>query len=96
MKNNTIRNVVATGIGAALFVVIGMINIPTPVPNTSIQLQYPLQALFSVIFGPIVGFLMGFFGLPAAESSVYWLASLENSSKWKKENLKSRILFALT
>ena len=62
MKNNTIRNVVATGIGAALFVVIGMINIPTPVPNTSIQLQYPLQALFSVIFGPIVGFLMGFIG----------------------------------
>ena len=35
MRNNTIRNVVATGIGAALFVVIGMINIPTPVPNTS-------------------------------------------------------------
>lgn len=47
MKNNTIRNVVATGIGAALFVVIGMINIPTPVPNTSIQLQYPLQALLA-------------------------------------------------
>ena len=33
MKNNSIRSVVATGIGAALFVVIGMISIPTPVPN---------------------------------------------------------------
>lgn len=32
----TIKQVVAVGIGAALFVVIGMINIPTPVPNTSI------------------------------------------------------------
>ena len=53
MKNNSIRSVVATGIGAALFVVIGMISIPTPVPNTSIQLQYALQALFSVIFGPV-------------------------------------------
>ena len=47
----TIKEVVATGIGAALFVVIGMISIPTPVPNTSIQLQYAVQALFSVVFG---------------------------------------------
>ena len=44
MKNNSIRSVVATGIGAALFVVIGMISIPTPVPNTSIQLQYAVLA----------------------------------------------------
>ena len=58
----TIKEVVATGIGAALFVVIGMISIPTPVPNTSIQLQYAVQALFSVIFGPFVGFLMGLIG----------------------------------
>ena len=36
MKNNSIRSVVATGIGAALFVVIGMISIPTPVPNDKI------------------------------------------------------------
>ena len=41
----TIKEVVATGIGAALFVVIGMVSIPTPVPNTSIQLQYAVQAL---------------------------------------------------
>ena len=53
MKNNSIRSVVATGIGAALFVVIGMISIPTPVPNTSIQLQYALQALFSVDRRPV-------------------------------------------
>jgi len=58
----TIKEVVATGIGAALFVVIGMVSIPTPVPNTSIQLQYAVQALFGVVFGPIVGFLTGFIG----------------------------------
>ena len=58
----TIKEVVATGIGAALFVVIGMISIPTPVPNTSIQLQYAVQALFSVVFGPFVGFLIGLIG----------------------------------
>ena len=35
----TIKQVVAVGIGAALFVVTGMINIPTPVPNTGVQRQ---------------------------------------------------------
>ena len=58
----SIKDVVAIGVGAALFVVIAMIPIPAPAPNTSIQLQYALQALFSVIFGPIVGFLMGVIG----------------------------------
>ncbi|KXU16679.1 Substrate-specific component MtsA of methionine-regulated ECF transporter [Streptococcus oralis] len=58
----SIKDVVAIGIGAALFVVIGMISIPTPVPNTSIQLQYGVQALLSVIFGPIVGLLVGLIG----------------------------------
>ncbi|MCO4635417.1 putative membrane protein [Streptococcus infantarius subsp. infantarius] len=58
MKNNSIKTVVATGIGAALFVVIGLvINIPTFVPNTSIQLQYAVQALLSILFGPVVGFI---------------------------------------
>ena len=59
MKNNSIRTVVATGIGAALFIIIGMfVNIPI-FGNTSIQLQYAVQALCSVIFGPITGFFMG-------------------------------------
>ena len=58
----SIKDVVAIGFGAALFVVIAMIPIPAPAPNTNIQLQFALQALFSVIFGPIVGFLMGVIG----------------------------------
>lgn len=63
MKNNSIKNVVATGIGAALFVIIGiLINIPTALPNTSIQLQYAVLALFAVIYGPTVGFFSGFIG----------------------------------
>ena len=50
MKNNSIKTVVATGIGAALFVVIGLvIDIPTFVLNTSIQLQYAVQALLSIL-----------------------------------------------
>ena len=62
MNTNSTKSVVAVGIGAALFIIIGMINIPTPVPNTSIQLQYAVQSLFSIIFGPLVGFLIGFIG----------------------------------
>ncbi|WP_105152350.1 ECF-type riboflavin transporter substrate-binding protein, partial [Streptococcus suis] len=63
MKNNSIKTVVATGIGAALFVVIGLlISIPTFVPNTYIQLQYAVQSLLSIVFGPIVGFFVGLIG----------------------------------
>ena len=63
MKNNSIKTVVATGIGAALFIIVGtLINIPTPIPNTNIQLQYVVIALFAVIYGPTVGFFSGFIG----------------------------------
>lgn len=63
MNNQLIKKVVATGIGSAVFVIIGLlINIPTFVPNTNIQLQYAVQALFAVIFGPLVGFFVGFIG----------------------------------
>ena len=63
MKNNSIKTVVATGIGAAMFIIVGtLINIPTPIPNTNIQLQYAVIALFAVIYGPTVGFFSGFIG----------------------------------
>ncbi|MEI4341308.1 ECF-type riboflavin transporter substrate-binding protein [Streptococcus suis] len=72
MKNNSIKTVVATGIGAALFVVIGLlISIPTFVPNTSIQLQYAIQSLLAVVFGPVVGFLVGFIGHTLKDSLTY-------------------------
>lgn len=72
MKNNSIRTVVATGIGAALFIIIGMfVNIPI-FGNTSIQLQYAVQALFSVIFGPITGFFMGFIGHALKDGNISW------------------------
>lgn len=62
MKNNSIKTVVATGIGAALFVIIGIfVNIPV-FSNTSISLQYAVQALFAIIFGPVAGFFVGFIG----------------------------------
>ncbi|TWS94891.1 ECF-type riboflavin transporter substrate-binding protein [Streptococcus sp. sy018] len=77
MKNNSIKKVVATGIGAALFVIIGiLVNIPVPVPNTSIQLQYAVLALFALIYGPSVGFFAGFIGHALKDAiqygSVWW------------------------
>lgn len=55
MKNNSIKTVVATGIGAALFIIIGtLINIPTPIPNTNLQLQYAVVALFAVVYGQLL------------------------------------------
>ena len=62
MQNNSIKNVVATGIGAALFIIVGIfINIPI-FGNTSLQLQFAVLALFATIFGPIPGFLIGLLG----------------------------------
>ncbi|MDD3428935.1 MAG: ECF transporter S component, partial [Oscillospiraceae bacterium] len=40
MKKMSIKTVVAIGIGAAIFFVLGrFVSIPSPVPNTSINLQ---------------------------------------------------------
>lgn len=62
MKKLSVKSVVAIGIGAALFFVLGKISIPTPVPNTYISLQYAIQAVFATLFGPIAGLLIGFIG----------------------------------
>lgn len=52
MKNNSsIKTVVAVGIGAALFFVLGrFVAIPSPVPNTNISLQYAVLALLAVMY----------------------------------------------
>ena len=65
MKNNnsSIKPVVAVGIGAALFFVLGrFVAIPSPVPNTNISLQYAVLALLAAMYGPVAGGLIGFIG----------------------------------
>ena len=62
MKNNnsSIKPVVAVGIGAALFFVLGrFVAIPSPVPNTNISLQYAVLALLAAMYGPVAGGLIG-------------------------------------
>lgn len=59
----SVKQVVAIGIGAALFFVLGrFVAIPSGIPNTNISLQYAVLGLFAVMYGPICGALIGFIG----------------------------------
>ncbi len=63
MKKFSVKTIVAIGIGAALFFVLGrFVAIPSPVPNTNISIQYGLLAFMSLVYGPIAGALIGFIG----------------------------------
>ena len=63
MKQSPVKTIVAIGIGAALFFVLGrFVSIPSPVPNTNICLQYGLLGFMAVLFGPVAGGLIGLIG----------------------------------
>ena len=63
MKKSPVKTIVAIGIGAALFFVLGrFVSIPSPVPNTNITIQYGLLGFMAVLFGPVAGILIGLIG----------------------------------
>ena len=63
MKNSSIKTVVAVGIGAALFFVLGrFVAIPSGIPNTNISLQYAILGMLAAMYGPVAGGLIGFIG----------------------------------
>ncbi|MGX6592177.1 energy-coupling factor transport system substrate-specific component [Cetobacterium ceti] len=64
------KNVVAIGIGAALYSVLSAIMIPIG-PNTSFRIAVALLTIFGVIFGPMVGFFVGFVG-HALNDMIMW------------------------
>ena len=73
MKKFSVRTIVAIGIGAALFFVLGrFVAIPSPVPNTNISTQYGLLAFLSVVYGPIAGALIGLIGHALIDFSYGW------------------------
>ena len=73
MKKFSVKTIVAIGIGAALFFVLGrFVSIPSPVPNTTINVQYGLLAFMSVIYGPLAGALMGLIGHALIDFSFGW------------------------
>lgn len=63
MKKFSVKSIVATGIGAALFFVLGrFVAIPSGIPNTNISIQYGVLAFIAAVFGPISGLLAGLIG----------------------------------
>lgn len=63
MEKMSIKTVVAIGIGAALFFVIGrFLAIPSGIPNLNFTVQYGILALFAILFGPIAGGLVALIG----------------------------------
>ncbi|MCR2822926.1 ECF-type riboflavin transporter substrate-binding protein [Lederbergia panacisoli] len=76
-KNLAIKTIVAIGIGAAVFVILGRFaSIPTGIPNTNINTSYAFLALMAVVFGPIAGGLIGLIGHALLDSimwgSIWW------------------------
>lgn len=71
-KQFSIKSIVAIGIGAALFFVLARFAaIPTPIPNTTLQVSYGFLALMAVVFGPVVGALAGFIGHMLNDMTTY-------------------------
>ncbi|MGN0428429.1 MAG: ECF-type riboflavin transporter substrate-binding protein [Agathobacter sp.] len=72
MKKFGIKEVVATGIGTALFVVLTEVQIPVViVPNTSLQVRAALLAFLAAVFGPVVGGIVGLLGHALGDALFY-------------------------
>lgn len=73
MKKFSVKTIVAIGIGAALFFVLGrFVSIPSPLPNTTINVQYGLLGFMSVVYGPVAGALIGLIGHALIDFSWGW------------------------
>lgn len=76
-KKFTIQQVVAAGIGTALFVVLTEVQVPTIiVPNTALQVRAGLLAFIAAVYGPVVGGIVGLLGHALGDAffygSVWW------------------------
>lgn len=72
-----IRQVVAIGIGAALFVALTTVQIPVGfVPNVALQVRAAVLAFFAAVFGPVAGFAIGLIGHALGDAlfygSIWW------------------------
>ncbi len=72
-----VKEVVATGIGTALFVALTQVQIPMGfIPNTSLQPRAALLAFLAAVFGPVVGGIVGLLGHALGDAlfygSVWW------------------------
>lgn len=72
-----IKEVVAIGIGTALFVALTEVQIPLGfIPNTALQPRMALMGFLAAVFGPIVGGIVGLLGHALGDAlfygSVWW------------------------
>ena len=72
-----IKQVVAIGIGTALFVVLTTVAIPLGfIPNTALQPRMAILAFLSAVFGPLTGAVIGILGHALGDAlfygSVWW------------------------
>ena len=73
MKKFSVKTIVAIGIGAALFFVLGRyVSIPSGVPDTNVSIQYGVLAFIAAVYGPIAGLLSGFIGHFFIDFSFGW------------------------
>lgn len=72
MKKFGIKEVVATGIGTALFIVLTEVQIPLGIiPNTSLQPRAAVLAFLAAVFGPVVGGIVGILGHALGDAMFY-------------------------
>lgn len=72
-----IKEVVAIGIGTALFVALTEVQIPLGfIPNTALQPRAALMAFLAAVFGPVVGGIVGLLGHALGDAlfygSIWW------------------------
>lgn len=71
-----IKEVVAAGIGTAIFVALTTVQIPLGIPNTALQPRAALLAFLAAVFGPVVGGIVGLLGHALGDvlfyGSVWW------------------------
>ncbi|MFK3987982.1 MULTISPECIES: ECF-type riboflavin transporter substrate-binding protein [Exiguobacterium] len=72
MNTFTTKQIVATGVGAAVFIILSRFAaIPTGVPNTSIETSYAFLAFMAILFGPVTAGLIGLIGHALKDAILY-------------------------
>ena len=76
-SKSIIRQVVAIGIGSALFVALTTVQIPLGfIPNTALQVRAAVLAFMAAVFGPVTGLCIGLIGHALGDAlfygSVWW------------------------
>lgn len=67
-----IKEVVAAGVGTALFIVLTTVAIPLGfIPNTSLQVRAAILAFLSAVYGPVAGGIIGLVGHAAGDAIFY-------------------------